>query len=88
MNFCLHSFSHSLVYLWFAPVGLDAEEVDGLMTDDLLSFIHSYIHSLIHLGFSPVGLDAEEVDRLMTDELLRPLLHDLLVIQRAHHLHF
>jgi len=40
------------------------------------------------LGFSPVGLDAEEVDGLMTDELFRPLLHDLLVIQRAHHLHF
>ena len=38
-----------------------------------------------HLGLSPIGLDAKEVDRLMPDELLRPLLDDLLVIQRPNH---
>jgi len=37
------------------------------------------------LGLSPIGLDSKEVDRLMSDELLRPLLHDLLVIQRPNH---
>jgi len=43
---------------------------------------HPVVNSL---WFPPVGLDAKEVDRLMSDELLRPLLHDLLVIQRPNH---
>jgi len=43
-------------------------------------------HSVVNaLGFSPIGFDPEEIDRLMSDKLLRPLLHDLLVIQRPNH---